>query len=60
VAELDKEFGRQARHLDDRSWVLICHRQGRPVGFTLFNRREDTLYDGAAGFDYQEVGGTAA
>lgn len=60
VAELEEEFGRQARQLDSCSWVLISHRQGRPVGFTLFYRWEDILYGRAAGFDYPEVAGTAA
>lgn len=60
VAELEEEFSRQAQRLDSCSWVLICRREGRPVGFTLFYRWGDTLYGRAAGFDYQEVAGTAA
>ena len=58
--ELEQEFSRQARHLDHCSWVLICRRGERPVGFTLFYRWGDTLYGRAAGFDYQEVADTAA
>ncbi len=60
VAQLEEEFSRQARRLDSCSWVLICRREGRPAGFTLFYRWGDTLYGRAAGFDYQEVAGTAA
>ena len=58
--ELEEEFSCQARQLDHCSWVLICRRGERPVGFTLFYRWGDTLYGRAAGFDYQEVAGTAA
>ena len=60
ASELEAEFSRQARQLDHCSWVLICRRGERPVGFTLFYRWGHTLYGRAAGFDYQEVAGTAA
>ncbi len=60
VSELEGEFRRQAEQLDSCSWVLICRRRDRPVGFTLFYRWGDTLYGRAAGFDYPEVADAAA
>ncbi|MHB8323987.1 MAG: peptidogalycan biosysnthesis protein [Candidatus Dormibacteria bacterium] len=60
VRQLEADFRRQARELDSCSWVLLCQRQGRPVGFTLFYRWGEVLYGRAAGFDYAEVEGTAA
>ncbi len=60
VRQLEADFRRQAQELDSCSWVLLCQRRGRPVGFTLFYRWEGVLYGRAAGFDYPEVQGTAA
>lgn len=59
-AELEREFRRQADQLDRCSWVLLCRRGGRAVGFTLFYRWGEVLYGRAAGFDYPEVEGSAA
>lgn len=60
AAELAKELSAQARHLDQESVVLLCRRDGRLVAFTLLYRWDDTLYARLAGFDYEQVAGSAA
>lgn len=60
AAALTEQFRAQADELDRESWVLLCWRRDRPVGFTCFFRWGDTLYGRAAGFDYDAVAGAAA
>jgi len=60
AAELAQELSCQARHLDAQSVVLLCRRGDRLVAFTLLYRWDDTLYARLAGFDYDQVAGSAA
>ncbi len=60
AAELAQQFRQLAAELDHHSRVLLCTRDGRPVGFTLFVGWQGTWYGRAAGFDYEAVRGSAA
>ncbi|MEU6015103.1 GNAT family N-acetyltransferase [Streptomyces sp. NPDC047515] len=45
-------YGRQGRHLGDRSTLLLAEEGDSPVGFALRYHHQDMLYARVAGFDY--------
>ncbi|MER6104660.1 GNAT family N-acetyltransferase [Streptomyces sp. NPDC001832] len=52
VARAAEVYGRQGRHLGDRSTLLLAEEGDSPVGFALRYRHQEMLYARVAGFDY--------
>ncbi|MFJ6669244.1 GNAT family N-acetyltransferase [Streptomyces sp. NPDC091383] len=52
VAKAAEVYGRQGRHLGERSTLLLAEEGENPVGFALRYRHQDMLYARVAGFDY--------
>jgi predicted N-acyltransferase len=46
-------FAGLAESLGDRSFVLLCRKEGRPIGFTLLLDAGDTLISTYCGLDYE-------